>query len=368
MFKTKAAVLYEANKPLQIETLNQEEPRNGEVRVRTSVAGICASDHHYMKGDNKMPMPVVLGHEGSGYVESVGPGVQNFKPGDRVITAFISGCGNCTYCQNGFVNLCTTSNALNTKQYDGTLRLKKDEKSIHQMQKLGLFSEYLICPQQSLYLLPDEVPMDVAALIGCAVSTGFGSILNQIESKPGIDVVIFGLGGVGLSALMGAKILNCNNIIAVDIKDHKLEFATKFGATHTINSSETDPVKEIMSITGNNGVDMSFDTFGRGSVTNQAIQSTKRKGTTVIVGIAPIGDTVNADMVDLCRNQKTLIGSFYGSISPHESFRQIIKHYLKGEIDIRGLVERTYKLEQINEAFNDLENGQDGRGIIIYPS
>jgi len=368
MFKTKAAVLYEANKPLQIETLNQEEPRNGEVRVRTSVAGICASDHHYMKGDNKMPMPVVLGHEGSGYVESVGPGVQNFKPGDRVITAFISGCGNCTYCQNGFVNLCTTSNALNTKQYDGTLRLKKDEKSIHQMQKLGLFSEYLICPQQSLYLLPDEVPMDVAALIGCAVSTGVGSILNQIESKPGIDVVIFGLGGVGLSALMGAKILNCNNIIAVDIKDHKLEFATKFGATHTINSSETDPVKEIMSITGNNGVDMSFDTFGRGSVTNQAIQSTKRKGTTVIVGIAPIGDTVNADMVDLCRNQKTLIGSFYGSISPHESFRQIIKHYLKGEIDIRGLVERTYKLEQINEAFNDLENGQDGRGIIIYPS
>ena len=368
MFKTKAAVLYEANKPLQIETLNQEEPRNGEVRVRTSVAGICASDHHYMKGDNKMPMPVVLGHEGSGYVESVGPGVQNFKPGDRVITAFISGCGNCTYCQNGFVNLCTTSNALNTKQYDGTLRLKKDEKSIHQMQKLGLFSEYLICPQQSLYLLPDEVPMDVAALIGCAVSTGVGSILNQIESKPGIDVVIFGLGGVGLSALMGAKILNCNNIIAVDIKDHKLEFATKFGATHTINSSETDPVKEIMSITGNNGVDMSFDTFGRGSVTNQAIQSTKRKGTTVIVGIAPIGDTVNADMVDLCRNQKTLIGSFYGSISPHESFRQIIKHYLKGEIDIRGLVERTYKLEQINEAFNDLENGQDGRGIIIYPN
>ena len=368
MFKTKAAVLYEANKPLQIETLNQEEPRNGEVRVRTSVAGICASDHHYMKGDNKMPMPVVLGHEGSGYVESVGPGVQNFKPGDRVITAFISGCGNCTYCQNGFVNLCTTSNALNTKQYDGTLRLKKEEKSIHQMQKLGLFSEYLICPQQSLYLLPDEVPMDVAALIGCAVSTGVGSILNQIESKPGIDVVIFGLGGVGLSALMGAKILNCNNIIAVDIKDHKLEFATKFGATHTINSSETDPVKEIMSITGNNGVDMSFDTFGRGSVTNQAIQSTKRKGTTVIVGIAPIGDTVNADMVDLCRNQKTLIGSFYGSISPHESFRQIIKHYLKGEIDIRGLVERTYKLEEINEAFNDLENGQDGRGIIIYPN
>ena len=166
---------------------------------------------------------------------------------------------------------------------------------------------------------------------------------------------------------MGAKILNSNNIIAVDIKDHKLEFAMKFGATHTINSLKSDPVKEIMSITGN-GVDMAFDTFGRGSVTNQAIESTKRKGTTVIVGLAPIGDTVNADMIGLCRDQKTLIGSFYGSISPHESFKQIIKHYLKGEIDIRALVERTYKLDQINEAFEDLEKGLDGRGIIIYPN
>jgi len=312
-------------------------------------------------------MPVVLGHEGAGYVDSVGPGVQNFKPGDRVITAFISGCGNCTYCLSGFVNLCTTSTALNTKQYDGTLRLKKNGSSIHQMQKLGLFSEYLICPQQSLYLLPDEVPMDVAALIGCCVTTGIGAVLNQQASKPGIDIVVFGLGGVGLSAIMGAKILNSNNIIAVDIKDHKLEFAMKFGATHTINSLKSDPVKEIMSIT-RNGVDMAFDTFGRGSVTNQAIESTKRKGTTVIVGLAPIGDTVNADMIGLCRDQKTLIGSFYGSISPHESFKQIIKHYLKGEIDIRALVERTYKLDQINEAFEDLEKGLDGRGIIIYPN
>ena len=367
MFKTKAAVLYEANKPLQIDKLNQEEPRHGEVRVRTSVAGICASDHHYMKGELKMPMPVVLGHEGSGFVESIGPGVNNFKPGDRVITAFISGCGNCTYCLSGFVNLCTTSAALNTKQYDGTLRLKHGDKSIHQMQKLGLFSEYLICPQQSLYLLPDEVPMDVAALIGCCVTTGVGAVLNQQASKPGIDIVVYGLGGVGLSAIMGAQILNCNNIIAVDIKDHKLEFAMKFGATHTINSVKSDPVEEIMAITGS-GVDISLDTFGRGSVTNQAIQSTKRKGTTVIVGLAPIGDTVNADMIELCRDQKTLIGSFYGSISPHESFRQIIKHYLKGEIDIRSLVERTYKLEQINDAFYDLENGLDGRGIIIYPN
>ena len=307
-----------------------------------------------MVGDNKMPMPVVLGHEGAGYVDSVGPGVQNFKPGDRVITAFISGCGNCTYCLSGFVNLCTTSTALNTKQYDGTLRLKKNGNSIHQMQKLGLFSEYLICPQQSLYLLPDEVPMDVAALIGCCVTTGIGAVLNQQASKPGIDIVVFGLGGVGLSAIMGAKILNSNNIIAVDIKDHKLEFAMKFGATHTINSLKSDPVKEIMSITGN-GVDMAFDTFGRGSVTNQAIESTKRKGTTVIVGLAPIGDTVNADMIGLCRDQKTLIGSFYGSISPHESFKQIIKHYLKGEIDIRALVERTYKLDHIIEDFDDLE-------------
>ena len=367
MFKTKAAVLYEPNKPLMIEILDQEEPKHGEVRIKTSVAGICASDLHYMKAELNIDKPVVLGHEGAGIVETVGPGVQNFKPGDRVITAFISGCGNCTYCLSGFVNLCTTSAALGTKQYDGTLRLKNGSQSIHQMQKLGLFSEYLICPQQSLYKIPDEVPLDVAGLIGCAVSTGIGGILNSKGAKPGIDVVIFGLGGVGLSTVMGAKLLNCNKIIAVDIKDHKLEFATKFGATHTINSSKTDVVEEIMHIT-HDGADMTFDTFGNSQVTNDAIKTTKRRGTTVVIGLAPVGESVNVDMVDICRNQKTLEGSFYSSISPHESFRQIIGHYLKGEIDIRALIERTYKLEQINEAFEDLSVGQDGRGIIIFPN
>ena len=367
MYKTNAAVLYNSNEPLKIEPLEQEGPKHGEVRIKVSVAGICASDLHYMIGDLPMPMPVVLGHEGSGIVESVGPGVTNFEPGDRVICAFISGCNNCTYCLSGYINLCTTSMNLGTKQYDGTLRLKNQKQEVHQMQKLGLFSEYLICPQQSLYKIPDEVPMDVAALIGCCVTTGIGAVVNQEISKPGLDIVIYGLGGVGLSAIMGAKILNSNRIIAVDIMDHKLEFAMKFGATHTINSLKNDPVKEIQKIT-DGGADMALDTFGRGTVTNQAINSTKRKGTTIIVGLSPTGDTVNADMIDLCRNQKTLVGSFYGSVSPHESFNQIVKHYLKGEIDIRGLVERTYNLEQINDAFQDLIDGQDGRGIIIFPN
>jgi Zn-dependent alcohol dehydrogenase len=367
MFQTKSAVLYESNEPLQIETLNQEEPKHGEVRIKVSVAGICASDLHYMVGDLPMPMPVVLGHEGSGFVESIGPGVIDFKPGDRVICAFISGCNNCTYCLSGYINLCTTSLNLGTKQYDGTLRLNNNKEQIHQMQKLGLFSEYLICPQQSLYKIPDDIPLDVAALIGCCVSTGVGAVINQDISKPGLDIVVFGLGGVGLSAIMGAKILNSNKIIAVDIMDHKLEFAMKFGATHCINSSKVDPIEEIKKITGT-GADMALDTFGRGTVTNQAINSTKRKGTTVIVGLSSTGDTVNVDMIDLCRNQKTLVGSFYSSISPHESFNQVIKHYQKGEIDIRGLIERTYKLDEINKAFDDLIKGQDGRGIIIFPN
>jgi Zn-dependent alcohol dehydrogenase len=231
---------------------------------------------------------------------------------------------------------------LGAKQYDGTLRLNNNKEQIHQMQKLGLFSEYLICPQQSLYKIPDDIPLDVAALIGCCVSTG--AVINQEISKPGLDIVVFGLGGVGLSAIMGAKILNSNKIIAVDIMDHKLEFAMKFGATHSINSSKVDPIEEIKKIT-DTGADMALDTFGRGTVTNQAINSTKRKDTTVIVGLSSTGDTVNVDMIDLCRNQKTLVGSFYSSISPHESFNQVIKHYQKGEIDIRGLIERTYKLD-----------------------
>jgi Zn-dependent alcohol dehydrogenase len=213
--------------------------------------------------------------------------------------------------------------------------------------------------------MADEVPMDVGALIGCCVTTGVGAVVNHVSARPGMTAAIFGCGGVGLNVIQGAKLMNASRIIAIDIYDHKLEFSYKFGATDVINSRETDPVEAIKEMTGS-GVDMAFDSFGSSSTTNAAVRALRKKGVAIMIGLAPVGDTAPIDMVDLLRNQKTLAGSYYGSASPHESFKTIQDFYLKGDLIVDELVTRRYKLDQINEGFDALDRGEDGRGVIVY--
>ena len=242
----KAAVMYRTHAPLRIEDLDQDPPKQGEVRVRTMAAGLCASDHHVIEGKMTYPLPVVLGHEGAGLVEEVGNGVTRFSPGDRVILSFQSSCGRCPPCRRGEGNLCDTHRSTPFTMFDGTVRLHdSDGTDVRQMQKLGVFAESLIAPQEACQILPDEVPWESAALIGCAVTTGVGGVLNTPGIQPGDTIAIFGAGGVGLNAIQGARLLNAARIIVVDIFDHKLEFAYKFGATDIINSRESDPVEEI---------------------------------------------------------------------------------------------------------------------------
>jgi NDMA-dependent alcohol dehydrogenase len=362
----KAAVLYEANQPLAIEELDLDEPGFGEVRIRMGSAGICASDHHIMTGSAAFPMPIVLGHEGAGTVEEVGPGVSRVKPGDRCVISFISPCGHCTPCNTGQPQLCDTHRQVNSLMFDGTARLHKDGKDIFQMQKVGVFGEHAVIPEAACSLMPDDVPMEVAALIGCSVTTGVGGVINQPNIQTGGTVVVIGLGGVGLNALQGAKLLNSRQIIAVDIHDHKLEFAYRFGATHVVNSRSEDAVAKIMELTGGEGADFAFDTFGASVTTGQAIDSVKKGGTAVIIGLAPTGETVPLNLVDLVRLQKNVVGSYYGSASPHETFNKLITFYQQGKLDIDGLITRRYELEQINEAFDALERGEDGRGVIVF--
>ena len=362
----KAAVLYEANQPLAIEELDLDDPGFGEVLIRMGSAGICASDHHIMTGAAALPMPIVLGHEGAGTVQEIGPGVTRVKPGDRCVISFISPCGHCTPCNTGQPQLCDTHREVNSLMFDGTARLHKDGKDIFQMQKVGVFGEHAVIPEAACSPMPDDVPMEVAALIGCSVTTGVGGVINQPNIKTGGTVVVIGLGGVGLNALQGAKLLNSRQIIAVDIHDHKLEFAYRFGATHVVNSRSEDAVEKIMEITGGEGVDFAFDTFGAQVTTGQAIDSIKKGGTAVIIGLAPTGETVPLNLVDLVRLQKSVVGSYYGSASPHETFNKLITFYQQGKIDIDGLITRRYELEQINEAFDALERGEDGRGVIVF--
>ena len=233
------------------------------------------------------------------------------------------------------------------------------------MTKLGVFGESMITPQQACYPIPDGVPAEVAALIGCSVTTGVGAVINNPAATAGMTVAVFGCGGVGLNVIQGARLLNATRIIAVDIHDHKLEFTYRFGATDVINARETDPVEAIMELTGG-GVDMAFDAFGSSQTTADVLRSVRKAGTGVVIGLAPDGETAPVEIVQMIRYQKTLMGSYYGSISPHESFGTLVDLYLKGRIEIDGLIVRRYALEQINEGFDALARGEDGRGVIVY--
>ena len=361
----KAALLYEANKPLEIKEVRQDPPEAGEVRVETGVAGICASDHHVMTGSAVLPLPVVLGHEGAGTVVEVGEGVTRVKPGDRCILSFVSSCGHCRPCRTGDPQLCDTNKETGAKQYDGTVRLHDGDTDVHQMGKLGVFAESIVIPQQACSPIPHEVPFPVAALMGCCVTTGVGAVINSPAARPGMTVAVFGCGGVGLSVIQGARLSEASRIIAVDILDHKLEFTYKFGATDVVNAREVDAVEAIKELTGG-GVDMAFDSFGSATTISQAVKAVRKGGTAVLIGLAPIGETAPIDMVDMVRKQKTLVGSYYGSASPHETFGKLVDFYLRGRLDVGSLITRSYALEQINEGFAALAGGEDGRGVIAF--
>ena len=307
----------------------------------------------------------MLGHEGAGTVVEVGPGVTTVKPGDRCIMSFVSNCGHCRSCRTGLPNICDTNMETGWTQFDGTVRLHDGDDDVYQMTKLGVFGESMITPHQACYPIPDGVPAEVAALIGCSVTTGVGAVINNPFAKTGMTVAVFGCGGVGLNVIQGARLLNASRIIAVDIHDHKLEFTYRFGATDVVNGRETDPVEAIRELT-DGGVDMAFDAFGSTQTTADALRSVRKGGTGVVIGLAPDGETAPVDIVPMIRYQKTLMGSYYGSISPHESFRTLVDLYLKGRIEIDALIVRRYALEQINEGFDALERGEDGRGVIVY--
>ncbi len=361
----KAAVLRTPGTQLEIEELEQAPPQAGEVLVRTGAAGICASDMHIIHGTAVLPLPCVLGHEGAGTVETVGPGVTNVQPGDRCILSFVSNCGHCKQCHSGSPQLCDTNAATGATQYDGTTRLRDAAGAeVFQMSKIGVFSDRLVGPAQACLPMPDEVPMEVAALIGCSVTTGFGSVVNAPNARPGMTVAVFGVGGVGLNAVQGARVMGASRIIAVDLDESKLEFAKRFGATDAVDASSEDAVEAIRDLTG--GVDLALDTFGAVETTQNAVAALGKNGVAVIAGLAPLGDRAGIDLTDLVRAQKMVVGAYYGASSPHETFKTLVDLYLRGEVLIDELVQRRYPLDEINEGFAALERGENGRGVIVF--
>ena len=362
--KVKAAVLYEANTPLVLEEVDLDAPKAGEVKIKVGAAGVCRSDLHFMNGDAKCPLPVVLGHEAAGTVEEVGEGVTSVAPGDRVVIAFVSTCGRCENCVIGRPNLCLTRGKFVMSQFDGTSRLHKGDMKIAQFDQMSCFASHTVVPESACIPAPDSLPMEIAAFIGCCTTTGVGAVLYNAKVEANSTVAVVGCGGVGLNVIMGSGLANARQIIAVDINEGKLEFAMKFGATHSVNPSQQDAVARVKELTGGQGVDYAFEVFGSPDTVEMTYEMTKKGGTAVVVGISPWGSKAPIDPVALVRDEKVLKGCYYGSARMSTDMPKLIDMYQAGKLPLDELVTRRYSLDQINEAYEDLDRGEIGRGVI----
>lgn len=361
----KAAVLVETNQPLSVEEVALDPPKAHEVRVRIAAAGVCRSDLHFMRGEAIIPTPAVLGHEGSAVVEEVGEGVTRVAPGDHVILAFAPFCGHCRSCLSGRPNVCDTHMATGPNMFDGTRRLHRNGERLAHMGKVACFAEQSVVPETGCVKIDPSFPLDQAALIGCSVTTGVGAVLFNAKVEPGSTVAVIGCGGVGLNIVQGARLAGAVRIIAVDVNDAALEFATKFGATDTVNAKERDPLKAVRDLTGG-GVDYAFEAYGSAETSTLAFDAARKGGTAVIVGLAAVGETAAIDAVQIVRMEKTLKGSYYGTSRPAWDFFRMIDLTLSRQLDVGGLITRRYGLDDINEAYEELDRGAVGRGVITF--
>ena len=315
IMKIRAAVLYEANTPLVVETLDLDDPKEGEVLVRLVSAGVCHSDYHVMKGEWSLPLPMVLGHEAAGVVEAIGLGVNQVRPGDHVILNFRPNCGWCRYCTVGRPVLCNGADTARWMMFDGTSRLHKGEQDIYHFARTASFAEYVVVPQSGAVPVRDDMPLDKACLVGCSVMTGVGAVINTAKVEPGSSVVVISCGGVGLNIIQGAVLAGADRIIAVDLLETKLAYAREFGATDIFDASQGDPVARIQDLT-NGGADYAFEAIGNSRTILQAYQSTCLGGTTTVVGMAAENDEVSINSLSLPRTEKVIRGSWYGSARP----------------------------------------------------
>jgi S-(hydroxymethyl)glutathione dehydrogenase/alcohol dehydrogenase len=362
----KAAVLYEANTPLQVVDVEQQGPKAGEARVRVMATGICHSDWHIMNGDWPLPLPMVLGHEAAGIVDEVGPGVSNVRAGDHIIFSFRPHCGRCLYCSIGRSILCDGHQSIRWALLDGTCRIRRDGKDIFQMARIGTFSEYVVCPAEMLIPIRKEMPWPQAALMGCCVPTGVGAVTRCANVEAGASVVVIGCGGVGLNVIQGARLAGAGLIIACDLLDTKLAFARDFGATHTVNASRDKVVEQVRALTGGRGADYAFDAIGGEATTLQIVDAIRPGGTAVIVGMAAMSVRAPITPYMMALQEKTLKGTMYGSVRPNLDFPKLCDLYLDGRLMIDQLISRTWKLDEINEGFAALRGGQVARGVVVF--
>ncbi len=360
----KAAVMRANNAPLVIEDVEIDAPGPGEVLLKTAASGICHSDLTVIEGGLPVPPPCILGHEPAGIVEAVGAGVTDFVPGDHVIGCLTAWCGVCKFCTQGRPYLCLTQFAGRPGGAKPRLRAANGD-PIAQFANLSSFAEKMLCPERSLVKIRNDMPLDRASLIGCGVTTGLGAALNTVHIPAGSSVVIIGCGGVGLSALQGARIVGAGKIIAVDAQPWKFDLAQKLGATHCIDAKAGDPVAAVHALTGG-GADFVFECIGVVPTVQQAIAMTGRGGTAVLVGVVPIQQLVSISAADITLSEKKITGSYMGSNRFRFDMPKYIDFYLDGRLRLDEMISSRIPLGEVNAAFDRMRKGEAARQVIVF--
>ncbi len=372
--KTKAAVLHEIGKPapyadsrpLAVEELDLDEPGEGEVLVRVKAAGLCHSDLSVIDGNRPRPTPMALGHEAAGIVEETGRGVSDLRPGDHVVMVFVPSCGHCLPCMEGRPALCEPGAATNAEGQllSGARRLSLDGQPVHHHMGVSAFAERAVVSRRSLIKIDQSLPLDEAALFGCAVLTGTGAVVNTAGVPPGATVAVVGLGGVGLNALLGAQLVGARRIVAIDIHDDKLALARQLGATDTFDASDPDCVEQVREATGG-GLDYACEMAGSVQAMDTAYRVTKRGGTTVTAGLSHPDHKFEVQHVNLVAEERTVKGSYIGSCVPLRDIPRFIALYQQGRLPVDRLMSDRIGFQDLNAAFDRLASGHTVRQILM---
>ena len=367
--KTRAAVAFEAKQPLEIVELDLEGPKDGEVLVEIMATGICHTDSYTLDGlDSEGIFPSILGHEGAGIVRDIGAGVTSVKPGDHVIPLYTPECRQCKSCLSGKTNLCTAIRATQGKGLmpDGTSRFSYKGETIYHYMGCSTFSNFTVLPEIAVAKIREDAPFEKACYVGCGVTTGVGAVTNTAKVQAGDNVVVFGLGGIGLNVIQGAKMVGADKIVGVDLNPSKREWGEKFGMTHFVNPTETaDVVAHIVELT-DGGADYSFDCTGNTDVMRQALECCHRGwGTSVIIGVAEAGKEISTRPFQLVTGRNWR-GTAFGGAKGRTDVPKIVDWYMQGKIQIDPMITHVMPLEKINDAFDLMHAGESIRSVVVF--
>ncbi len=368
--KSKAAIAWGPKQPLSIEEVDVMPPQAGEVRIRVIASGVCHTDAFTLSGEDPEGIfPTILGHEGGGIVESVGEGVTSLKVGDHVIPLYTPECGECKFCTSGKTNLCGKIRETQGKGLmpDGTARFSLNGEPIYHYMGCSTFSEYTVLPEISLAKVNKEAPLEEVCLLGCGVTTGMGAVMNTAKVEEGATVAIFGMGGIGLSAVIGATMAKASRIIAIDINESKFELARQLGATDCINPKDYDkPIQEVIVELTDGGVDYSFECIGNVDVMRSALECChKGWGESVVIGVAGAGQEISTRPFQLVTG-RVWKGSAFGGVKGRSELPGIVERYMQGEFKLNDFITHTMGLEDINKAFDLMHEGKSIRTVIHY--